>query len=127
MISITILKKGWENSRKIFIKLNEKITSIDSRIITVFKKYHIAYKLGQYNFIDIHPYMSGPSINFLRTKPENLNDPKKKVQYDKNSYARFHQHISLYQITNENEINYAIDLIKQAYKRYISLKLERIK
>jgi len=54
-----------------------------------------------------------------RTKPDDLNDPEEKSRYVKNSFNYYNQHLTDINIRDENDINYAMMLVKQVYKKFI--------
>ncbi len=58
-------------------------------------------------------------LELLRTNPENIKDPEKRLKYVKNSLEHYNQHISLFDIKNEDDIDYAMLLAKQTYKNFV--------
>ncbi len=111
-------KPGWTESREIFDVLNEKLLSIDPNIKVSPQKYYIGYKIGNKLIFSIKGFKSGPSLHLNRSKPEDLIDPEKKVAYLPNSFKYYNQHISWFQLTNIEDIDYAVMLAKQVYKKF---------
>ena len=112
-------KPGWENSKELFENLRSKILELDSRIEEKANKFYIGYQIDRKNIISIHIQQSKIIIDFTRTQPKDLDDPKKKLRYRKNSLKYWNQHISEFDIKNQNDIDYAVLLIRQAYNRFI--------
>ena len=57
-------------------------------------------------------------IEFTRSEITDFSDPQKKLRYKKDSMKRSHQHLSYIIIESEDDILYAVELFKQAYKRF---------
>ena len=110
-------KLNWNESRKLFDVFNEKILGEFSDLKINIVKSIIDYKLGNKVLIYLHALKSGPWLTFSRSRPEDFNDPEKRVHYDKNSMKFYNQHTSSFQIKSAEDIDYAIMLTKQAYKR----------
>lgn len=112
--------KWWDESREIYEKLSEKILALDSRIDEDPKKQYIGYKIGNKIVVEVKIYKSKVEIRLLRVKPIDLSDPDKKTKYFENSYQYFNKHISIYNITTEDDIDYWIFLAKQVLKKFFS-------
>ncbi|GAB4218685.1 MAG: DUF5655 domain-containing protein [Candidatus Microgenomates bacterium] len=115
------IKPNWEKTKELFEELSQKIIDIDSDIEIYPVRSHIAFKLGNKNLINIVPGKSKIRIDLLRTKPEDVKDLEKKVKYLKNSFKYWNQHVSVIYVSNSDEIDYAITIIKQVYKRFKEL------
>lgn len=114
-----LFKENWTESKEIFDSLVERILVIDPSLEIKPTKYYIAVQKNGKNMIGINIYKSGLSITFTRSKPEDFNDPEKKAIYIKDSFKRFNQHQSLFQLTSMDDLDYATMLLKQAHKRFI--------
>lgn len=112
-------KQNWNESRELFDILNEKILGEfpDLQINPV--KTFIGYKLGNKVLVYMHALKGGPWLTFSRSKPEDFNDPEKRVHYDKNSMKFYNQHTSSFQVRSTEDVEYAFMLVKQAYKRLV--------
>lgn len=115
-----LFKPNWTDSREIYDNLIERILSVDPSLEIKPTKYYVAVQKNGKNLIGLNIYKSGPSITFTRSKPENFNDPEKKVKYTKDSFKHFNQHQSWFQLTSMEDLDYATMLIKQAHKRFTS-------
>ena len=71
------------------------------------------------NIIGINPYQSKLIVDFTRLQPKEFEDPAKKVGYKKNSMKYFNQHISVFTIDSEKDIDYFIPLFQQARTKFI--------
>jgi len=112
-------KSGWGNSKELFENLRSKILEVDSRIEEKANKFYIGYQIDRKNIICVHIQQSKIIIDFTRTQLKDLDDPKKKLRYRKNSLKYWNQHISELDIKNQSDIDYAMLLIRQAYNRFI--------
>ena len=109
--------KGWNNSRDVFENINEKILNLDGIFINPVK-FYIGYKINNSLLIDIKIRKSKLILELLRTQPKDLKDPEKRTYYSKNSFEYFNQHITNFDINNNEDIDYAMFLIKQLYKKF---------
>jgi len=112
-------KSGWGNSKELFENLRSKILEVDSRIEEKANKFYIGYQIDRKNIICVNIQQSKIIIDFTRTQLKDLDDPKKKLRYRKNSLKYWNQHISELDIKNQSDIDYAMLLIRQAYNRFI--------
>jgi len=113
-------KPGWGNSKELFEDIRIKILELDSRIEEKASKFYIGYQIDRKNMVGIRIRQSKIIIDFTRTQPKDLDDPKKRLRYRKNSLKYWNQHISELDINNKNDIDYATLLIKQAYNKFIN-------
>jgi len=58
-------------------------------------------------------------IHLLRFRPEDFNDPEKRVRYQDFSMEHYNKHVSLFRVSNIEDIDYATMLIRQVYKKFI--------
>jgi len=113
------IKPAWNKSRELFEELSQRVSELDSRFEIKPVKSYIGLRIGRKNVINIKLRSSKLLIELLRTQPQDLKDPEKKVKYFKNSYKYYNQHVSLFSVENEDDIDYAMMLIKQVYKKFI--------
>lgn len=101
--------------KNIFLKLREKITSIDEDINEEPKKYYIAYKIST-NFVDVVIRKKDIQI-FLNIKSGNLNDPKSIARDLTKPKHIGHWGNGDYEvkINKEQDIGNVFNLIKQSY------------
>ena len=110
-----------EQQRSIFEELDEGIKTIDDAITQKPTKYYIGYRIGSdwRMFVTLNSRAGGVRVDLTRTRPKDVSDPEKKVVYDKKSMNYYHQHLSSIMVTSNDEIEYALSIIRQAYKRHV--------
>jgi predicted transport protein len=116
------IKPDWKDAAELFEDLVTQMQLLDQRFEVHPVKSHIGFKLGNKNVINVAPGRSRLRVDLLRTKPEDVNDPEKRVKYLENSFKNWNQHVSVVNIANTEDMNYAIMLIKQVYKRFVDLQ-----
>lgn len=114
------IRPGWEDIRGLYEELFQQMMQLDPRIEVRPVKTYIGFRFGSKNIINVRPKSTKISIELLRTRPEDLNDPEKKVSYFEHSFERYNQHVSLVDIENSDDINYLMMLIRQIYKKYFA-------
>ncbi len=109
------LKKANENIKSIFLKLREKIVSIDEEIKEEPKKLYIAYKLST-NFVDVEIRSKDIKI-YLNIKSGQLKDPNNIARDLTKPKPIGHWGNGDYEIRIEHEGDMAkvFELIKQSY------------
>lgn len=112
--------EGWDNSRELFEGIRERILNLDSRIEENPVKVYIGYKIDHDIVATIHTRKSKLRINLQRTKPEDLKDPEDRTSLRSNSMKYYGQYISQMDVKNEEDIDYAMMLIRQVYKEHFS-------
>jgi predicted transport protein len=114
-----MFKPGWDKSRQVFDILNETILALDPNIKQSPVKYYTGYKIGQKIVVLIRANKASLSIQFPRSLPDVFKDPDKLVKEIPNSVKYYNQHISYYEQSNNEDTDYAVMLIKQAYARFV--------
>jgi predicted transport protein len=112
----------WEESKELFEELSERILAIDSRIEEVPTKTYIGYKIGNFVIFDLGIQKTKIRVNLYRVRPKDLSDPEKKLTYLKNSMKHWNKHVSYCTIENSEDIDYAMMLIKELYKKFFDKK-----
>jgi predicted transport protein len=112
-------KEGWEDSKELFKIINERILELDPNLYISPTKDYIGYKLGNKIVVYLRSQKSGIVLNLSRVKPEDLNDPENRAIYIENSMRFWNVHTSYFKIANEEDIDYAIMLAKQVYKKFV--------
>lgn len=107
-------------SRELYDELSEKILALDSRLEINPKKMYIWFSIGRNNVVESKAYKSKVWFELLRIKPEDINDPEKKLTYYQNSMKFYGKHISIMEITTSEDIDYAVFLTKQVLKKFFS-------
>ena len=109
------LKNSDEKIRTLFLKLREKIVSLDESIKEEPKKLYIAYKLAT-NFVDVQIRSKDVKI-FLNIKSGQLKDPRNIARDLTKPKWTGHWGNGDYEVKleNENELDLVFELIKQSY------------
>lgn len=110
--------EGWESSKELFEELRERIFKMNSDIEEKATKAYIAYKIGKHVIFALTPRQSKLRVELYRVKEKDIEDPKNKLVYQQNSMKFYNKHISEFFIESENEIDYAMLLIRQVYEKY---------
>lgn len=108
------LKKSDDKTKKLFLKLREKIVSLDENIREEPKKLYIAYKVST-NFADVILYKNEIRIT-LNVKSGQLNDPHN-IATDFTKPKKGHWGNGDYEVKLEDEKKFdaVFELIKQSY------------
>lgn len=113
-------KKGWEKSKEIFEGLKLRILDLDPRVEEKSTKHYIGYQIGGYNLCVIKPRTASLRIELTRTQPKDLKDTEGRLRYMPNCMRFYNQHISDFDINEIEDVDYAMSLIKQVYKKDFS-------
>lgn len=65
---------------------------------------------------------SGVLLNLYRVKPKDMNDPEKQVKYVEVSFKYYGKHVSTFQLKTIDDIDYAVMLAKQVFKKFMKSK-----
>ena len=112
-------KPQWIKTKAIYETLSQRILEIDPKFEVHPVKYYIGFNLGEKVVFDVKPQASKVLVELYRVEPKDLNDPEKKTRYQKRSYEFYNKHVTEYDVESEEDIDYAIMLIKQVYKKFI--------
>jgi len=112
-------KEGWEKSRDLFDILDERILELDPNLHRDPKKVYIGYKIDNSVVLSLVSYKSKIKVELYRVKPKELIDPENRATYQKNSYKFYGKHVTEFDVTEEEDIDYAMMLIKQVYKKFV--------
>ena len=113
------IKPHWNKSKELFDEFSQRALELDPRFEIHPVKYYIGFKIDNKNVIAVKIRASKLLLELLRFKPEDLKDTEKKTRYRKNSFKYYHKHITHFDIKNEDDIDYAMLLVKQVYKNFI--------
>lgn len=113
------LKPEWTKTRALYDALVQKVQELDPRFDIHPVKPYIGFNIDGKNVVDIIPRASKILLELSRVKPEDLKDPENRTRYQKKSFEYYHKHVTHFDIENEDDVDYAMMLIKQVYKRFI--------
>lgn len=113
------LKPNWYKAKTLFETLSQKVLEIDPKFEIHPVKYYIGFNIGNNVVFNIQTRVSKLLLELYRVKPEDLKDPEKRIRYVSNSFKYYNKHITQFDIENEEDIDYALMLIKQVYKKFV--------
>jgi len=105
-------------SKLLYEELSTRILDIDSSFVESPKKGYIGYKIGNQIIVAIVPQKNRLILEFNRTQPKDVDDPKGLVEYIPKSLEYKNRHMSRMFIENNSVINYAISITEQVYKKH---------
>lgn len=106
-----------EPVKSLFEELRKRILNINSMVKEEPKKQYIAYK-ALTNFVDVIPYKS--SLNLSLSIPfDRIKDPERKCR-DVEGIGRWGNGDTDFKLTSFDDLNYALNLIEQAFDYIIS-------
>jgi predicted transport protein len=104
------------NSAKYLKEIESKISQLDNQITRKFNKYYIRYFDSEGNcFVEIQPLKDALNI-FVNIDFDKVNDPKKMCK-DYFNLGKLSNYNTRLQLKDFSEINYAADIIKQAFEQ----------
>ena len=109
----------WDKANALFEVISQKIQELDPAFEIRPVKNYIGFQIKGKNVIDVKTQASGLMLELLRVKPEDLKDPESRVTYVKGSFENWNKHVSRFKIETDDDIDYAMTLIRQVYKRFI--------
>ena len=110
-------KESWNNSRELFNELRGRILEIDNRIEEKPNKGYIGYKISTSNLVCVYIQKIGLRLELIRVDIEDLKDPEhklKKINYKERGWGK----MCVYSILVNEDIDYALFLIKQIYNKF---------
>lgn len=112
------IKSHWDKAKALFDQFSQRVLELDPRFEIHPVKYYIGLNIENKNVIAVKVRMTKVAIELLRVRPEDLKDPEKRTKYVKNSFKYYNKHITQFDIENEDDIDYAMLLVKQVYKKF---------
>lgn len=112
------IKPSWSKAKELFDEFSQRVLELDPQIKIKPVKYYIGFNIGNKNLVTVQIRKLKLLLSLLRVKPEDLKDPEKRVRYSENSYKYYNVHISEFDIKDEDDIDYAMSLVKQVYKSF---------
>ena len=116
-------KKDWNKSLELFEKIREQIKGLDANIEEKPVKNYIGYNINNWNVVVVRVRKNKLYLRFPRIEPKDIEDPKNKLKYEENSLKFFNTNISYLSIDSDKDIDYAMYITKQVYKKFRNDKL----
>jgi len=113
------IKPSWNKVRGLFDEFSQRVLDLDPRFEIRPVSGYIGFKIDNKVLMEVMVRRSKLVVRFHRTRPKDLNDPEKKSRYVKNSFSYYNQHLTDIDVKNEDDIDYAMSLVKQVYKRFV--------
>lgn len=113
------IKPHWSKSKELFEEFSGRVLELDNRFEIKPVKFYIGFNIENKNVITVKVRSSKVLLELLRVQPKDLNDPEKRTKYRKNSFEYYNKHITQFDINNEDDIDYAMSLVKQVYKKFV--------
>lgn len=113
-------KEGRTESKELYEELKEKLLSLDGRLEEKPVKHYIGINIGRNNVAVIRIHKSKLWFEPLRVRPEDMQDPEKKLTYVKDSMKFWNKHVSVMDINSSEDVDYAVSLMKQLLKKFFS-------
>lgn len=105
-------------SKSLYEELSARILDLDSNFVESPKKGYIGYKIGSQIIVAIVPQKNRLVLEFNRTQPQDVDDPKGLVEYIPKSLEHKNRHMSRMFIEDSSVINYAISIVEQVFKHH---------
>ena len=109
----------WDKTKAIYDLFSERMLELDPRFVVNPKKIYIGFNIDGKNVVNVQPKAGKVLLDLLRFQPQDLNDPAKKTRYMNHSYKWYSQHVTQFDINNQDDVEYAIMLAKQVLKRFV--------
>jgi predicted transport protein len=113
------LKPHWDKAKALFETLSQRVLELDPKFEIHPVKHYVGFNIDGKNVIAVKPQASKVLVELLRVQPQDLKDPEKRTRYRKNSFEYYNKHITQFDIETEDDIDYAMMLIKQVYKQFV--------
>lgn len=112
------IKPHWDKVKELFDEFSQRVLELDPRFEINPVKYYIGFNIENKNVVAVKVRSTQLLLELLRVQPEDLKDPEKRTRYKKNSFEYYNKHITQFDIVSEDDIDYALMLVKQVYKRF---------
>lgn len=113
------IKPHWSKAKELYEEFSQRVLELDPRFEISPTKYYVGFKVENKVVFDASIKKSKLSLGLYRVQPKDLNDPEKKTKYRKNSFQYYNKHITHFDVESEEDIDYAILLVKQVYKKFV--------
>ncbi len=112
------IKPTWSKAKELFNEFSQRVLELDSRFEIHPTKYYIGFNIENKVVFNVQIRSSKILLELYRVKPEDLKDPEKRTRYRKKSFEYYNKHVTQFDIDNAEDIDYAIALVKQVYKKF---------
>lgn len=113
------IRPHWDKTKELFEEFSQRVLELDPSLEIKPVRSYVGFNIGRKNVVTIYIRASKLVLNLLRVRPEDLKDSEKRTKYVKNSLKYWNVHTTRFDIENEDDIDYAMLLVKQVYKKFI--------
>lgn len=110
----------WESTKALFETMSQRILELDSRIEISPTKNYIGFKIDKSVVVALVTRSSKLVLDLPRVQPNDLKDPENRTKYVQGSFERWHKHLTRFNIKSEEDIDYAMMLSRQVYKKFFA-------
>lgn len=114
------IKPNWNEVRELFDEVAQRILELDPRLQIKPVKHYIGFNIENKNVVLLKVRTTKLILELLRVQPKDLKDPESRTKYKKNSFKNYNKHITKFIINNEEDIDYAMSLTRQVYKKFFN-------
>lgn len=111
-----LIKPNWEYTRELYEDLRDFILSLDNNLKENITKFYAWYRKNIQNLVWLNFYKSWISITFVSLHKEDLDDHKNMIKNVPEE--RWWGKKSTLMVKDKDDLFYAKELIKEAYKKY---------
>lgn len=112
------IKLNWSKAKELFDEFSQRVLELDPRFEIHPVKYYIGFNIDNKNVVAVKVRSSKLLLELLRVQPKDLKDPEKRTRYRKNSFEYYNKHITQFDINSDEDIDYAMSLVRQVYKSF---------
>jgi predicted transport protein len=112
------IKPNWNKAKELFDEFSQRVLELDPRFEIHPVKYYIGFNIENKNVVAIKVRTTKLLLELLRVQPKDLKDPEKRTRYKKNSFEYYNKHVTQFDINSEDDIDYAMSLVKQVYRSF---------
>lgn len=113
------IKPHWGKAKELYEEFAQRVLELDPRFEIHPVKHYIGFNIENKVIFDIKVRASKVLVELYRVQPKDLKDPEKRTRYMKNSFKYYNKHVTQFDVKNEDDIDYAIFLVKQLYKKFV--------
>ena len=105
----------------LYVSLKGQTMQMFPNLVSNPRKLYVGFQLPDNwrNIFNINKIRGGLKVDIMRSKPEDFDDPQKKIKLMDKSREYYGQDIAMLEVKNTNDVRYAMLIIQQAYDRFI--------
>jgi hypothetical protein len=106
---------------ELYKSLHDKLLIIEPGLQENVRAYYVGLSLrenGYDTLVYVWPGTDKLRLDIPRMFPKDVNDPLKKLVYQKNSFESKNTPVSILSVTSEEDVDYAVTILRQARKKF---------